>query len=136
MTRTIRNTGPVAPPDQVGLLCQPFRQLDGARIRRSGGHGLGLAIVQAIASAHRAVLTPCAWPDGAWTSRCASASCQPGYLVRSPRQRASELAILRAGPATLHTGPATLRAGPATVNQKPKAAIPAARVTAKTISLP
>ena len=64
MTRTVRNTGPVAPPDQVGLLCQPFRQLDGARIRRTGGHGLGLAIVQAIASAHRAELTPRAWPDG------------------------------------------------------------------------
>jgi len=129
VTRTVRNTGAVAPPDQVGLLCQPFRQLDGARIRRSGGHGLGLAIVQAIASAHRAELTPCARPDGGLDIQVRFLSCQPGYLVRWPRRRASELAILR-------TGPATLRARPATVNQKPKAAIPAASVTAKTISLP
>src|SRR5262249_58979297 len=63
VSRAVRTTGRVAPPDEVGLLCQPFRQLDGARIRRSGGHGLGLAIVQAIASAHRAELTPRAWPD-------------------------------------------------------------------------
>ena len=34
------------------------------RIRHTGGHGLGLAIVQAIARAHGATLPPCARPEG------------------------------------------------------------------------
>ena len=37
---------------------------DGERIRHTGGHGLGLAIVQAIARAHGATLTPRTQPEG------------------------------------------------------------------------
>ena len=37
---------------------------DGERVRHTGGHGLGLAIVQAIARAHGATLTPRAQPEG------------------------------------------------------------------------
>ncbi len=48
------------PPGEVDRLFEPFRQLDGERTRHGGGHGLGLAIVSAVASArdaHLAVLT-------------------------------------------------------------------------------
>jgi signal transduction histidine kinase len=58
----VANTGPVIPSAEVGRLFQPFQQLGGDRVSRDGdggdgGHGLGLAIVHAIAIAHRASLT-------------------------------------------------------------------------------
>jgi len=61
---TVRNTGPVVPPDQVERLFQPFQQLGGQRIRHTAGHGLGLAIVRAIAGAHGAALTARSRPEG------------------------------------------------------------------------
>jgi signal transduction histidine kinase len=61
---TVRNTGTVIPPTEVERLFQPFQQLGGERIRHTGGLGLGLAIVRAIASAHGATLIPHAHPEG------------------------------------------------------------------------
>jgi signal transduction histidine kinase len=61
---SVRNTGTVIPPDQVERLFQPFQQLGTERVRHTDGHGLGLAIVNAIASAHGATLTPHARPEG------------------------------------------------------------------------
>lgn len=61
---TVRNTGPVVPPEQVGRLLEPFQQLGGQRIHHSDGHGLGLAIVRAVAAAHGATLTANASPGG------------------------------------------------------------------------
>jgi signal transduction histidine kinase len=61
---TVRNTGHVVPPDQVERLFQPFHQLGGERIRNTAGHGLGLAIVRAIAGAHGATLTARSRPEG------------------------------------------------------------------------
>ena len=43
---------------------EPFQRLGNERIRRTDGHGLGLAIVYAIASAHDAALTAGARPEG------------------------------------------------------------------------
>jgi signal transduction histidine kinase len=63
-TIRVRNTGAVIPPELLGRLFQPFGRADGERIRKAGGHGLGLAIVQAIARAHGATLTPRARPEG------------------------------------------------------------------------
>jgi signal transduction histidine kinase len=63
-TIRVRNTGPVIPPEQLGRLFQPFGRASGERIRHTDGHGLGLAIVQAIARAHAATLTPRAQPEG------------------------------------------------------------------------
>jgi signal transduction histidine kinase len=60
----VRNTGTVIRPDEVNRLFQPFQQLGSERIRQTGGHGLGLAIVHAIASAHGATLAPRARSDG------------------------------------------------------------------------
>jgi len=60
----VTNTGPVIPPAELDRLFQPFQQLGGQRIRHADGHGLGLAIVRAIAHAHGATLTPQARPEG------------------------------------------------------------------------
>jgi signal transduction histidine kinase len=54
---TVANTGPAIPPEAVGRLFQPFRRLDGRRVRHDSGHGLGLSIVDAIAAAHGAAIT-------------------------------------------------------------------------------
>jgi signal transduction histidine kinase len=56
------NTGPVVPPGEVERLLQPFQRL--GRDRVADGHGLGLAIVRAIAGAHGAGLSVTARPEG------------------------------------------------------------------------
>jgi signal transduction histidine kinase len=60
----VRNTGTLIPPDQVERLFEPFRRLGGERLRHAEGHGLGLAIVRAIARAHGAALIPRTRPEG------------------------------------------------------------------------
>jgi signal transduction histidine kinase len=54
---TVANSGPTIPPEEVPRLLQPFQRLHGTRTNHGSGHGLGLAIVNAIAAAHRATLT-------------------------------------------------------------------------------
>ncbi len=61
---SIRNSGSVIPSHEIDRLFQPFQRLRDERVRGSGGHGLGLAIVQAIAHAHGAALSARALPDG------------------------------------------------------------------------
>jgi signal transduction histidine kinase len=61
---SITNTGPDVPADGLQRLFQPFQRLNGTRTRHHNGHGLGLSIVQAIATAHRAELTTHARPQG------------------------------------------------------------------------
>ena len=53
----VGNTGPVVPSAGLEQLFKPFQRLGGQRLRPSDGHGLGLAIVQAVATAHQATLT-------------------------------------------------------------------------------
>jgi signal transduction histidine kinase len=60
----VSNTGTLIPPDAVEDLFQPFRQLGTERTRHGEGHGLGLAIVRAIADARNAALTARARPGG------------------------------------------------------------------------
>ena len=64
---SIANTGPTVPPEEIQRLFQPFQRLGGARTRHNSGHGLGLSIVHAIATAHRATLTTQPRPDGGLT---------------------------------------------------------------------
>jgi signal transduction histidine kinase len=54
---SVSNTGPQVAPSEVNRLFQPFQRLGNGRVQRSGGHGLGLAIVAAIAGAHGATVT-------------------------------------------------------------------------------
>ena len=54
---SVTNSGPVIPPGDIGRLLQPFQRLSAARTSTGDGHGLGLAIVDAIATAHGATLT-------------------------------------------------------------------------------
>jgi signal transduction histidine kinase len=61
---SVSNSGPVVPPGDVGRLLEPFQQLDGERTRHDGGHGLGMAIVAAVASAHGADLAVRTRPEG------------------------------------------------------------------------
>ena len=61
---SIVNSGPSVPPDQIQRLFEPFQRLGSARTSHRVGHGLGLSIVQAIATAHRAELDVRARPDG------------------------------------------------------------------------
>jgi signal transduction histidine kinase len=60
----VSNTGPVIPSGELERLFQPFQRLGQARIRHGDGHGLGLAIVHAIATAHGAAVTATARPEG------------------------------------------------------------------------
>jgi len=63
-TISVRNTGTVIAPSEVQRLSLPFQRLGSERVRHSDGHGLGLAIVYAIARAHDAALAVRARPDG------------------------------------------------------------------------
>lgn len=53
---TLTNTGPVVPADQVTRLFHPFQRMAEERTHHDGGLGLGLSIVQAIATAHTATI--------------------------------------------------------------------------------
>jgi signal transduction histidine kinase len=61
---SVANTGPVIPADEISRLFQPFQRHGPDRTRHDGGHGLGLAIVAAIAETHGATLTAGARPRG------------------------------------------------------------------------
>jgi signal transduction histidine kinase len=64
---SVTNTGPVIPPSEVGRLFQPFQRLSAHRGHHPAGHGLGLSIVRAIATAHGAAITAQARPGGGLT---------------------------------------------------------------------
>jgi signal transduction histidine kinase len=51
---SVSNSGPVIAPDDVSRLFLPFQQAGAERTGRAAGHGLGLAIVDAIATGHGA----------------------------------------------------------------------------------
>ena len=61
---SVRNTGRRIPPAEVSRLFQPFQRLGAERAHQPEGHGLGLAIVRAIADAHGAAVTASARDDG------------------------------------------------------------------------
>jgi signal transduction histidine kinase len=54
----VANTGPIVPSDELQRLFQPFQRLNANPRSLSDGVGLGLAIVDAIAAAHDAIITP------------------------------------------------------------------------------
>ena len=60
----VANTGAAIFPEEVPGLMQPFQRLHATRTDHAGGNGLGLAIVDAIAAAHRATLSVQPRADG------------------------------------------------------------------------
>ncbi|MEM8792661.1 MAG: ATP-binding protein [Pseudomonadota bacterium] len=48
----IDDEGPGIPPEQRALLLEPFTRVEGSRARKTGGSGLGLAVVRSLLSAH------------------------------------------------------------------------------------
>ncbi|GAA4517137.1 ATP-binding protein [Actinoallomurus oryzae] len=87
VTLTVGNSGPVIPDDQVQRLFQPFQRLAPDRNGRHDGHGLGLAIVDAVTRAHHATLTAGARPEGGLsiTVRFAHASQSRSATAQGPR---------------------------------------------------
>ena len=64
---SVANDGPVIAPEELDRLQQPFQRLGPARTSHGDGHGLGLSIVHAIATAHGATLALHASPRAACT---------------------------------------------------------------------
>jgi len=75
---SVANDGPVIGPKEFERLQRPFQRLGAERITRGGGHGLGLSIVHAIATAHGAAVSTRAQPDG-------GLDVEVRFPVRSPR---------------------------------------------------
>jgi signal transduction histidine kinase len=61
---SVVNTGPSIPDEDVARLFQPFERGGAGRTSRSDGLGLGLSIVQAVATAHGALLNAAPRPNG------------------------------------------------------------------------
>jgi signal transduction histidine kinase len=61
---SVANSGPVIPPQELDRLQRPFQRLGADRTTRGDGHGLGLSIVDAIATAHEATVSIHAQPRG------------------------------------------------------------------------
>jgi signal transduction histidine kinase len=61
---SVTNSGQAIPAAGVDRLFQPFQRLGPRPARRGGGHGLGLSIVRAIATAHAATITARPRPGG------------------------------------------------------------------------
>jgi signal transduction histidine kinase len=61
---TVSNSGALIERDELASLIQPFQRLGTDRTAHGDGHGLGLSIVDAIATAHEATLTVHPLPAG------------------------------------------------------------------------
>lgn len=61
---SVRNTGPVLAASEIDRLFEPFQRADVDRTSHDGGLGLGLPIVQAVATAHNATISTRARPAG------------------------------------------------------------------------
>ncbi|GAA1015725.1 two-component sensor histidine kinase [Acrocarpospora pleiomorpha] len=65
---TVSNTGATISQETVAQLTEPFARAHGRTLTRGSGHGLGLAIVAAIARAHEGALTLTPNSDGGLTA--------------------------------------------------------------------
>jgi signal transduction histidine kinase len=89
----VSNTGPEIPPAELDRLFEPFQRL-GGRIRTRNGHGLGLSIVRAIASAHGASVSAEALAGGGLSVSVEfPAPSAAGVLDRLSDLRSGETAV-------------------------------------------
>jgi signal transduction histidine kinase len=100
---TVANSGPVVPSAEVARLFRPFERLDTPRASNGNGHGLGLSIVAAIASAHDATIAAHARPEGGLHIRVSfpTASDSPLEVPHAYARRAG--AVAAAIPGMPHT---------------------------------
>jgi signal transduction histidine kinase len=87
---SVTNSGPVIPAAEVERLFQPFQRLDQGRAHHKDGHGLGLSIVRAIATAHGASITAEPAPDGGVTIEVVF---PPPALLRTGDESATDDAV-------------------------------------------
>jgi signal transduction histidine kinase len=101
---TIANTGPVIPTGELTRLFQPFQRRSSHEGSSADGVGLGLAIVQAIANAHDAMVNAEArtggglrieigFPAAAWANRSDAATL---VLAAMPKRQRMQVTIERA----------------------------------------
>jgi len=91
---TVNNTGPVIPPSEIDRLFQPFQRLQPGRIHHKNGHGLGLSIVRAIATAHHAGITAQPLPEGGLSVTVAfPQSSNPSVTTDQPTTSAAAFSI-------------------------------------------
>jgi signal transduction histidine kinase len=82
-TLTVANSGQPIAPEQVGRLFEPFQRLAG-RTDHGDGHGLGLSIVKAIATAHGATLAARARPEGGLEIAVGFSAARTAPVVETP----------------------------------------------------
>jgi signal transduction histidine kinase len=78
---SVSNSGPLVPAEEIERLFRPFERLGAAR-SSYGGHGLGLSIVQAVATAHGASLRAQARAEGGIEIEVSFAAAAAGDLDR------------------------------------------------------
>jgi signal transduction histidine kinase len=91
---SVASSGQVIPAAEVDRLFQPFQRLGPRRARRDGGHGLGLSIVKAIATAHGATITARARPGGGLAIDIAFPPPGPVILEETRRPGARRAALV------------------------------------------
>lgn len=94
----VSNTGPVVPPGELDRLFQPFQRLRRERTTGGAGHGLGLAIVAAIAAAHGARLDARALPTGGLCVEVDFVGTEPGERAAARGRRTGTRAVTAAQP--------------------------------------
>jgi signal transduction histidine kinase len=79
----VDDDGPGVPPRERDRIFEPFVRVDAGRDRRSGGTGLGLALVRAIVTAHRGtvVATESPWAGARFVVHLQSAHDEPRGTV-------------------------------------------------------
>jgi signal transduction histidine kinase len=83
------NAGMPIDPDEAEGLLEPFRRLESSRARATGGYGLGLAVVRAVAEAHGGRVDVAARPGGGLDVAVALPLAAPG--ARAPAAPAAVL---------------------------------------------
>jgi signal transduction histidine kinase len=81
---SVTSSGQVIPAADVDRLFQPFQRLGPRPARRDGGHGLGLSIVRAIATAHAAAITARPRPGGGLAIDVTFSPASPAASSASP----------------------------------------------------
>ena len=86
----VTNPGARIDPAAVEELLEPFRRLESSRARSTGGYGLGLAVVRAVAQAHGGRVTVLARHEGGLevTVSLPMASASAGEPIASAPARA------------------------------------------------